>query len=170
MLFNNVGVGSPFPFSFYLFYNVSFAINSFPAFLFFRWQTVLLLAWVLLLFSLFRAKSWELFRCFSFFFSQFFLCSEKRELLIRSWSDIGGSGSARNPRAKTGNCNEPSKEAGGLCPGTGPKEAIFSFKLVRFYILHNCNQLISNHWYQILKFLVTQFEFLSDSVSAILTS
>ena len=86
------------------------------------------------------------------------------------WSDIGGSGSARNPRAKTGNCNEPSKEAGGLCPGTGPKEAIFSFKLVRFYILHNCNQLISNHWYQILKFLVTQFEFLSDSVSAILTS
>ncbi|XP_040871009.1 uncharacterized protein [Glycine max] len=59
----------------------------------------------------------------------FFLCSEKRELLIRSWSDIGGSGSALNPRTKTGHCNEPSKEAGGLCPGTGPKEAIFSFKL-----------------------------------------
>jgi len=125
------------------------------------------LRWSLFLFSLFREKLWEVFRCFSFSFdssSMLFPPSLNKELLIRLWSDIGWSGSTRYPRTKTGHSNEPSKEVGGLCPGTGPKEVIFSFKLVSLGIHTTA---VRNIWYQILNFLFTQFEFLSDSEYAV---
>ncbi|RDX75061.1 hypothetical protein CR513_45103, partial [Mucuna pruriens] len=95
-----------------------------------------------------------------------FLPPLKKELLIGLWSDIGGGGSARNPRTKTGHSNEPSKEAGGLCLGTGPKEAIFSFKLGVwvFKAIHLCGNSGSSSAEDIVEHCINNAECLTIGV------
>ena len=43
---------------------------------------------------------------------------------------IGGSGRPCDPRTKAEHSDEPSEEAGGICLGIRPKEAVFTLQLV----------------------------------------
>jgi len=50
---------------------------------------------------------------------------------LHEWGKfLGGSRSTGYPRAKTGNSDEPSEEAGSVCASAWTEEAIYTFQLV----------------------------------------